>query len=125
MVEDEPSVRLLTRSSLQRQGYKVLAATDAVEALRLWDAQGAGVDLLLTDLVMPGGMSGKELARVLHERQPGLKVVFASGYSVEFGGQDIRLKDGENFIQKPYSVDSLLEIVRRNLDGPPGRAEGR
>ena len=47
------------------------------------------------------------------------------GYSVEFGGQDIRLKDGENFIQKPYSVDSLLEIVRRNLDGPPGRAGGR
>ena len=116
MVEDEPSVRMLTRSILQKQGYTVLEACDGVEALKVWGDRGSGVALLLTDLVMPGGMSGKDLARQLQERQPGLRVVFASGYSTEFGGREIRLLDGESFIQKPYSVETLLSVVRRSLD---------
>jgi CheY-like chemotaxis protein len=113
---------MLTHSILQKQGYKVLEAADGWEALRLWGEHGAPVALLLTDLVMPGGMSGKELARILHERQPALRVVYASGYSTEFGGREIRLNEGESFIQKPYSVESLLGIVRRSLDGAGGAA---
>ena len=119
VVEDEPSVRMLVRAILQRRGYTVIEASSGVEALKLWHAHRAQVSLVLTDLVMPDGVNGQELARRLRRDMPGLRVVFSSGYSPEIAGRELKLGAGENFLQKPFSADTLSEIVRRALDTPP------
>jgi FixJ family two-component response regulator len=75
------------------------------------------VALLLTDLVLPGGLGGQELGRRLAVEQPGLKVIFASGYSADIAGRDFQLRPGEAFVQKPFAMDHLLETIRRCLDG--------
>jgi FixJ family two-component response regulator len=87
-----------------------------MQALTLWPDHQHEVALLLTDLVMPGGLSGQELARRLEEKQPKLKIIFISGYSADIAGRALELRDGENFIQKPCSSEHLLETVRRCLD---------
>ena len=116
LVEDESMVRKPTRKLLERQGYQVLEAADGIEALRLWQDHGKPVALLLTDLVMPGGLTGQELARRLVAEQPQLKVIYVSGYSADIAGRDFQLRPGESFIQKPYATDELLETIRRFLD---------
>jgi PAS domain S-box-containing protein len=116
LVEDESSVRMLTRTVLERAGYRVLEAAHGVEALRLWDEAAANIQLLLTDLVMPEGLGGRELAARLREQNPELRVVFASGYSADIAGRDLSLEDGQNFLQKPFSRHQLLATVRKCLD---------
>jgi PAS domain S-box-containing protein len=116
IVEDEPHVRLLTRITLERAGYKVVEASDGAEALKVWEQHRKDIRLLFTDLVMPGGMSGRELATRLMASKPGLKVVFTSGYSADIAGREISLQEGQNFIQKPSSPFTVLEAVRRCLD---------
>jgi two-component system, cell cycle sensor histidine kinase and response regulator CckA len=116
LAEDDQSVRLLTRAMLERHGYQVLEAAHGPDALRVWDAHRDQIDLLLTDIVMPEGISGRELAARLQERKPGLRVIFTSGYSAEIAGRELTLKPGQNFIQKPSSPTELLETVRRCLD---------
>ena len=116
MVEDELAVLKPTRKFLERHGYTVLAAANGQEALSLWENNRATVSLLLTDLVMPGGLNGQELARRLQAEKPDLKVIFASGYSAEIAGRDFRLLPGEAFINKPFATDFLLETIRRFLD---------
>jgi PAS domain S-box-containing protein len=116
VAEDEPSVRFLTRVILERQGYSVSDAASGAEAIKLWEAHRGSVRLLLTDLVMPGGMSGQQLARRLREQDPQLKVVFSSGYSAEIAGRELELREGENFLQKPFPPDQLLNTIRRCLD---------
>ena len=117
LVEDELSVRKTTRRILERHGYNVLEAADGSEALRLWQEHRIKVALLLTDLVLPGGLGGQELGRRLAVEQPGLKVIFASGYSADIAGRDFQLRPGEAFVQKPFAMDHLLETIRRCLDG--------
>jgi len=117
LVEDESAVRSLTRVILERHGYKVLEAVNGVEALHVWREQREAVALLLTDLVMPAGMSGQQLARQIHVEKPDLKVVFTSGYSAEIAGRELQLRSGETFLQKPFASDQLLETIRRCLDG--------
>ncbi|MBL8113430.1 MAG: response regulator, partial [Acidobacteria bacterium] len=98
-------------------GYEVLLAETGVQALEVWKEHGERVDLLLTDMVMPDGMSGRELAEALHRERPELPVVFTSGYSPELGGQGIPgLVEGLNFIQKPYAPKKLADLVRQCLD---------
>jgi CheY-like chemotaxis protein len=75
------------------------------------------VALLLTDLVMPSGLTGQELARELRLEHPGLKVIFISGYSGELAGQELHLDKGQKYIQKPCGVERLLETIRQCLDG--------
>jgi CheY-like chemotaxis protein len=116
VVEDSQAVRSLTQILLERHGYRVLPAADGVEALELWEKHAASISLLMTDLVMPGGLSGQELARKLQRDNPQLKTIFTSGYSAEIGGCKNGLKPGDNFLQKPSPADKLLEIVRRRLD---------
>lgn len=118
VVEDDPDVRKLTCSVLSRQGYRILEASRAAEALELWDREGGNVDLLLTDMIMPGGMSGRELANRLRERKPDLRIVLTSGYSPEIAGSEVCSPNGERFIQKPAPIAELLQIVRRCLDDP-------
>jgi len=117
LVEDEPAVRSLTRTILERRGYQVLEAANGVEGFSVWQEHRGAVSLLLTDLVMPAGVSGQKLARQIQAEKPGLKVIFTSGYSPEIAGRELELRSGENFLQKPCSPDQLLETVRRCLDG--------
>jgi PAS domain S-box-containing protein len=117
LVEDEPAVRTLTRAILERKGYKVLEAANGAEALNVWQEHREAVSLLLTDLVMPGGMTGQQLARQIQVERPNLKVIFISGYSAEMAGRELQLRRGESFIQKPCAPDQLLETVRQCLDG--------
>ncbi len=116
LVEDEVAVRVLTRAILQRRGYRVLEAATGAAAEEIWRDHRAEVALLVTDLVMPGGVSGQQLAQRLQADKPSLAVVFMSGYSAEVAGKEIQLRGGENFLQKPFAPTLLLETVRRCLD---------
>ncbi|MBI5772019.1 MAG: PAS domain S-box protein [Verrucomicrobia bacterium] len=116
LVEDEPSVRAVTRLLLKSRGYRVLEASDGASALALWADNRHDISLLLTDLVMPGGLSGRELGQRLEDDRPGLRVIYISGYSPELAGRDMQLRAGENYVQKPFSADHLLATVRRALD---------
>jgi CheY-like chemotaxis protein len=116
VVEDESAVLVLMRKILQQHGYQVLVASNGVEAINRWNEHYGTLALLLTDLVMPEGISGQDLARILRSKQPDLKVVFISGYSAEIAGRELQLRDGENFIQKPFATSHLLEIIRQSLD---------
>ena len=117
LAEDDPSVRALIRSTLAGQGYRVLEAANGADALACWSRHRDEIALLLTDLVMPGGMSGQQLAERLQQEVPALPVVFTSGYSAEIAGRELILKAGENFVQKPFPPSQLLMVVRRSLDG--------
>lgn len=116
LVEDEARVRTLTRLVLERAGYQVLEAPHGVLALQVWEREAGRVDLLLTDIVMPEGLSGRQLAQQLQQRKPKLKVIFTSGYSAEIAGRELKLEEGQNFIQKPCSPAQLLQTVRHCLD---------
>ena len=120
LVEDDAAVRRLARTVLGRHGYRVLEADSGDSALRLWSAQTAPVDLLLTDLVMPGGISGHELAQEMLSRQPALKVVYTSGYSNDLVNLRLHLEPGRNFLPKPYPAEELAATVRRCLDSAEG-----
>jgi len=109
-------VRTLTRNVLQRFGYRVIDAESAAVALEKWEDPATQVDLLLTDLVMPGGMSGRELANVLIARQPSLPVIYCSGYSADAVDHQLPLGRGRKFLPKPCSATDLAANVRICLD---------
>jgi two-component system cell cycle sensor histidine kinase/response regulator CckA len=116
LVEDEPGVREFAATILALYGYTVLAAHDGADALRQAAASAQPIDLVLTDVVMPG-MSGPELVGLLEGRSPGLKVVFMSGYTDDAVIRHGLLTADVAFIQKPYSAQALAEKVRATLDG--------
>jgi len=114
LVEDEEDVRELVTEILQTLNYKVVVAQSGGEALELWDRHDGQFDLLLSDVVMPGGMNGRELAQQFLKRNPDLKVILSSGYSPETIGS---LNDGEiTFLAKPYPPQDLARLVRKCLD---------
>jgi CheY-like chemotaxis protein len=117
VVEDEGRVRSLVRKILEGQGYHVLEAASGPEALSISRDTSQRIDLLLTDMVMPSGMSGKQVAAKLLAERRALKVVYSSGYSLETAGKDpSALKDGA-YLQKPYRPETLVRLVRDCLDG--------
>ena len=120
LVEDEDSLRRLGERVLKAGGYTVLSAGDGQAALKLMEARGEAVDLLLTYIVMPG-MSGLELARELTGRKLAKRVLYTSGYSDASPGRGGLPEPGASFIYKPYAVDALLQKLREVLDGPPGQ----
>jgi two-component system, cell cycle sensor histidine kinase and response regulator CckA len=123
MVEDEGIVREAARLALERSGYRVFEAAHGPDALRVWDRCPARVDLLVTDMVMPEGVSGGALARLLQERDPHLRVLYTSGYGSEVIREDGHLILGVNFLRKPYDPAALLRAVRLCLDTQaPGTA---
>jgi len=117
LVEDETAVRRLSGALLELAGYRVLEAANGVEALDVWRKHRDEIGLLLTDLVMPESVSGRELAAQLRAEKGSLPIVFISGYSAEIAGTELVLQDGQNLIQKPCSQNQLLETVRRSIDG--------
>jgi len=117
LVEDENDVRGFVAEMLKLYGYRVLAAGSASEALELWTGHQKEVDLLFTDLVMPGGTMGGQLAERLVAEKPGLKVLYTSGYSPGMSGNDAALFEADNFLPKPYGPGKLLQALRRAFDG--------
>jgi nitrogen-specific signal transduction histidine kinase/CheY-like chemotaxis protein len=116
LVEDEKPVRELVARVLERHGYKVLQAATGLEAVEIWRGHSKDIALLLTDLVMPENMNGRELAEKLSADRPDLKVIFSSGYSADIVGKDFRLEPELNYLQKPYQPQTLIVAVRRCLD---------
>ena len=117
LVEDEKAVRELVARVLEKHGYKVLQAATGVEAVDIWHGHKQEVALLLTDLVMPENMNGRELAEKLWADRADLKVIFSSGYSADIVGKDFKLEPELNYLQKPYQPQTLILAVRRCLDG--------
>jgi CheY-like chemotaxis protein len=116
LVEDDFAVSISVEHTLNHLGYRVLTAADGKEAMEVWKQHRHEIRLLLTDLVMPRGMNGRELAVKLLEEKPELKVIYSSGYTRDVVSADFKLQDGMNFLPKPYSLQKLSETVRRNLD---------
>ncbi len=119
VVEDEPSLRSLVRSVLTRLGYRVLEAATGVNAYKIWREHRDEIKLLLTDLVMPDGMTGIDLATRLRREKPGLPVIYTSGYSSEVAGRGIPMQEGVNYLGKPVHPHKLAQTVRETLDAAP------
>jgi len=116
VAEDEPALLLLAARLLRNLGYEVLEAASGVEAIELWERHGGKVDLLLTDLVMPDGLTGRELAKKMETGESGLRVIYTSGYSPEMRETAFIFREGTNFLQKPYEPHELAKAVRDCLD---------
>jgi PAS domain S-box-containing protein len=116
LVEDEEGIRNITGSILERLNYRVLSASSGEQAARLSENDLSGIQLLMTDVVMPG-MDGKELAAILRQRRPGLKIIYMSGYADEAVIEPEMLKHGARFISKPFSVADLASLLRDVLEG--------
>jgi two-component system, cell cycle sensor histidine kinase and response regulator CckA len=114
VVEDAEGLRDLTKRLLQRQGYTVLVAANADEAQVEFN-RTPSIDVLLTDVVMPGA-SGPELTMRLIAQRPGLKVIYMSGYTEDAIVQHGVLNSGIAFLNKPFSADALARKVREVLD---------
>ena len=111
IAEDEESVLRLTRSMLEKLGYKVLAASSPKEALQLADAFDGHIDLLLSDVIMPG-MNGRDLATHMKDKYPDLHCLFMSGYTADVIADHGVLDDGVYFIQKPFTTQQLAHRVK-------------
>jgi CheY-like chemotaxis protein len=117
LVEDEDSVRAVAREVLRAHGYRVLEATNGVEALRVAEEHDGPLHLLVSDVIMPE-MGGGELAHRLLKERPGLRVLFFSGYT-----DDAIIRSGVHdrvtaFLHKPFSIETLARKVRDVLDAP-------
>ena len=119
VVEDEPTVREMASTTLEQGGFRVIEAADGKEALEVWEKCSVPISLLVTDVVMPNGVSGGELATTLRKRSPNLQVICTSGYNPEFIKKDMPSTCGIIFLPKPYDPNQLLKAVRKCLEGDP------
>jgi PAS domain S-box-containing protein len=116
LVEDEASLRMLGVRSMEKLGYRVLEAAHGPAALEVWQQYAGQIDLLITDMVMPEGLSGLDLAQQLWAKQPSLKVIITSGYNLEMAGHAIPAAGAFAFLQKPYALHDLSQTIRTCLD---------
>ncbi len=116
IVEDEPILREMARDILSGYGYHIFEASSGKEALGTWQQKSDEIDLLLTDMVMPEGISGAELARQLLVNHPDLKIIFTSGYTANEVNTKLLVKMKARYLQKPYSHADLAKTVRECLD---------
>jgi signal transduction histidine kinase/ActR/RegA family two-component response regulator len=116
LVEDEEVLRNLVARVLGGLGYTVLTAADAEEVLEILTGREAPIDLLLSDVVLPGGIQGNDMAAGLLSARPGLLVLFMSGYARDATIHDRHLDEGANFLQKPFTPSELAAKVREVLD---------
>ena len=117
VVDDDQEMVDGLRIVLEKHGYRVITAPTGADALLVWQQNAAQVDLLLTDMVMPGRLNGRELAEKLLQEKPGLKVLYTSGYSVELLGPGLATSKNFVFLQKPYHPEVLAQTVRNCLEG--------
>jgi CheY-like chemotaxis protein len=116
LIEDETAVRQLARTVLERHGYRTLDAIDGVNALEIWREHGHEIDVILTDMVLPEGISGIDVATRIRAERPDIPVIVTSGYSVEMAGKELLPDERITFLQKPYRPQQLLRVVRDTLD---------
>ncbi|MEY2411214.1 MAG: two-component system, cell cycle sensor histidine kinase and response regulator CckA [Verrucomicrobiota bacterium] len=116
VVEDEPALRDLVQEILEHKGYRVISAATGLQALKVWEERGKEIDLLFTDIMMPEGVSGRELADHVLRDNPDLKVIYSSGYSLDVVSPDFVIKEGTQFLQKPYNPETLARTVRECLN---------
>ena len=114
-MEDEPLLLELAVASLEENGYRVVSASDGAAALQAWSQAGGAFDLLVTDLVLPEGVSGLELAGTLRARKPDLKILLTSGYGIDDLGRETSRRLNADFLQKPYAQLALAKAVRECL----------
>ncbi len=119
IVEDDATVRAVVLHVLKQNGYRIHEAVNGQTALELWEQCGHETAILITDMVMPGGVTGHELAQQLLAKKPSLKVIYTSGYSAEVFRGDFVLPPGVDFLRKPYRAEELLSAIRTALDGTP------
>jgi CheY-like chemotaxis protein len=115
LVEDEEFVRNVTQEVLEMEGFKVLGAANGVEAIERLNEHHANIDLLLTDVVLPG-MNGRDLAAKLGTMQPGLKVIYMSGYTDNAVLRNSVAEASTPYLQKPFTLDALVAKVHETLD---------
>jgi len=116
LVEDEMALRELARIVLEDYNYRILEAGSGVQALKVWEEHKEEIDMLLTDMVMPEGMTGRDLAEKLQAEKPKLKVLYSSGYSPDVVGGYFKLPENSRFLAKPYQPPILAQAVRECLD---------
>ena len=116
VVEDEAPLLKLMQHILESYGYKVLGCSNGRQALDTWGEHRKSIDLLLTDLILPDGMAGTELARILQESKPGLKVLYTSGYNAERLAKEFPPAHAVNLVQKPFHARKLAEMVFDTLN---------
>ncbi|WP_298398097.1 PAS domain-containing sensor histidine kinase [Sphingobium sp.] len=124
LCEDDDNVRAYSVEVLRELGYRVIPSADGPTALAALDAADAPIDLLFTDVVLPGGMTGADLARAARMRQPGLRTLFTSGYARDAIVHHGRLDTGVELLPKPFSYGELAARVREMLDRTEEREEG-
>ena len=116
LVEDDEGVRRFSRTVLARHGYQVLEADTPGRAISVSEGCEGRIDLVLTDMVMPG-MNGAELARLLEEQRPEVKLLYMSGYTAPELARTLGSEVQAGLLWKPFTPDTLLQRVRRTLDG--------
>lgn len=116
VVEDDPDVRALTETMLDSLGYRVLIAENAWMGIKAL-AEETRIDLVLSDVVLPGGMSGPDLAEQAKAIDPGIKILFMSGYTEKVIGHQTPLPDGADLLNKPFRRTELAKRVQRALIG--------
>ncbi|MBI4659431.1 MAG: response regulator [Verrucomicrobia bacterium] len=116
VVEDETAVRRLAVDVLRRHGYQAYAAGSGDEAVEVFREHADRIQLLLTDLVMPGGLPGRDLVLQLRRQKPNLKIICMTGYSQNLAGAGFEASPEINLLIKPFSGPELLQVVRRTLD---------
>ena len=117
LAEDEESVRKLLHSVLEACGYQIIEAADGREALRLFEQNPGSIDLLLTDVIMPG-LNGSDLYRAASAHKPDLKVIYMSGYTGDVLLNNAACAEGRSFLRKPLKLDVLAAVIREVLDAP-------
>jgi CheY-like chemotaxis protein len=115
LVEDEVPLLKLMHHILESFGYKVLDSSNGKDALEIWRQHQKKIDLLLTDLILPDGMAGFELAKLLQADKPALKIIYTSGYDTERLAQELMPPADAKFIQKPFHARKLAEAVFESL----------
>jgi len=118
VVDDEAEVRTLVSRVLEMNGYRALTAASGADALEIWDKSECRIDLLLTDLVMPDAIGGRELAGLLLAKKPGLKVIFTTGYVASHPNQNVPPDEQFTLLQKPYAMTELLAVIQAKLAEP-------
>ena len=117
LVEDDSTMRFTTQVLLKKNGYQIFDAENGVEAMALWEKHHDQIDLLITDMVMPAGISGLQLADKLKSLNPGLRIIIMSGYSMELAGKEFTDSSSVKFLYKPFSTDIFLQTIRQALEG--------
>ena len=115
IVDDEPTVRMLVTEVLSENAYNILEATDGASAMRILE-NGQRIDLVITDVGLPGGMNGRQLADAARQQRPDMKVLFITGYAENAAVGNGLLERGMEILTKPFAMSALAKKVRDMLE---------